>query len=135
MPRPFSTEDVNRLTSTILSGAIKIHRQCGPGLLEHAYLACLCHELTQAKAKFDVQRVLPLLYDGVRIDCAYRADLVVDDMVVVEVKALDAIAPVHLRQLRTYTQLADCPVGLLLNFGAPTMKDGIRRVMNGYPNR
>jgi GxxExxY protein len=69
----------------------------------------------------------------VRLDCAYRADLFVEDLAVVEVKAPDTLAPVHLRQLRTYTKLADCPVGLLLNFGAPVMKEGIKRILNGFP--
>jgi GxxExxY protein len=69
----------------------------------------------------------------VRIDCAFRADLLVEDLAIVEVKALDTVAPVHLRQLRTYTKLADCPVGLLLNFGAPVLKDGIKRILNGFP--
>lgn len=104
-------------------------------LLENAYFACLCLDLTKASVRFEPQKALPLLYDGVRIDCAYRVDLIVEELVVVEAKALDVLAPVHLRQLRTYTRLADCPVGLLLNFGAPVMKEGIKRVINGFPER
>ena len=73
------------------------------------------------------------MYEGVRIECAYRADLIVEELVVVEAKALDVLPPAHLRQIRTYTRLADCPIGLLLNFGAPVMKDGIKRVINGFP--
>jgi GxxExxY protein len=80
-----------------------------------------------------MEKSLPLIYDGVRIDCAYRADLVIETVVLVEVKAVETIAPVHVRQVRTYTRLADCYVGLLLDFGAPTMKDGIKRVVNGFP--
>jgi GxxExxY protein len=135
MPRTFSAEAVNELTSTIIAGAIRIHRELGPGLLENAYLACLCHELAKARLEYEVQKAVPLVYDGVRIDCAFRADLVVEHAVVVEVKALDTIAPVHIRQLHTYTRLTECHVGLLLNFGAATMKDGIRRVINGFPDR
>ena len=133
MPQPFSEQVVNQLTSTIIGAAIKIHRALGPGLLENAYLGCLCLELTKTGLRFETQKALPLIYEGVRIDCAYRTDLVVAELVVVEAKALDMVAPVHLRQLRTYTKLADCPVGLLLNFGAPVMKEGIKRVINGFP--
>jgi len=78
--------------------------------------------------------VRALVYDGVRLDCAYRADLIVENAVIVEVKAIDAISPVHLRQLRTYTQLADCRLGLLLNFGATMMKAGVHRVVNRFPD-
>ena len=124
---------LNQLTSLIVAAAIRIHRALGPGLLENAYLACLCHELAVLRTPFDVQRPLPLLYDGVRVECAYRADLIVDNRVVVEVKALDTLAAVHMRQVRTYARLANCKVGLLLNFGAPMMKDGIKRVVVGFP--
>ena len=90
--------------------------------------------MTTAGLRFQGQKALPLFYDGVRIDCAYRADLVVEEKVVVEVKALDAVALIHERQLRTYVVLADCRVGLLLNFGAPTMRQGIKRAVNGFPD-
>jgi len=80
-----------------------------------------------------VQKALPLVYKAVRIDCAYRADLVVDGLVIVEVKAMDTLAPIHSRQLYTYLRIAQCPVGLLLNFGAGTMREGIKRVVNGFP--
>jgi len=132
MPKPFSQTAVNELTEAIIGAAIRIHRALGPGLLENAYLACLCWELSRLAHRLETQKALPLIYEGTRIECAYRADLIVSETVVVEVKAMDAIAPVHLRQLRTYTRLADCPVGLLLNFGAPVLKDGIKRVMNGF---
>lgn len=129
-----SADAINQVTAAVIAAAIKIHRQLGPGLLEHAYFACLCHELTSAAIAFEAQKRVPLHYEGVVIDCAYRADLVVAGEVVLEVKAQDAIAPVHLRQLRTYTILADCRVGLLLNFGAPTMREGIKRVVNRFPD-
>jgi GxxExxY protein len=132
MPKPFSQDGINRLTSTIIGAGIK-HRELGPGLLESAYLACLCLLLTRAGLKVETQKVLPLLFEGMRIDCAYRADLFVEDLAIVEVKALDTLLPIHVRQLHTYTKLADCPVGLLLNFGAPVMKDGIKRILNGFP--
>jgi GxxExxY protein len=133
MPKPFSQDGINQLTSTIIGAAIEVHRELGPGLLENAYLACLCLLLTRARLRFETQKVLSLLFQGVRIDCAYRADLFVEGLAIVEVKAVDVLAPVHLRQLRTYTKLADCPVGLMLNFGAPVMKEGIKRILNGFP--
>ena len=133
MPKPFAQDAINQLTSTIIGCAIKVHRELGPGMLENVYLTCLCLLLTRSGLKIETQKVLPLVFEGVRIECAYRADLFVEDLAIVEVKALDTLAPVHLRQLHTYTRLADCPVGLLLNFGAPVMKDGIKRVLNGFP--
>ena len=129
----FTVEALNQITSTIIAGAIKVHRTLGPGLLENAYLACMCHELAGVGLRFETQKPLTLFYNGTRIECAYRADLIVEQAVVVEVKALDLVPAVYTRQLRTYAKLADCRVGLLLNFGAPTLKDGIKRVVNGFP--
>ncbi len=129
-----SAETLNRLTSIIIAAAIEIHRTLGPGLLEGAYLACLCYDLKMAGLRFDVQKALPLVYRGVKIQCAYRADLVVEESVIVEVKALDTIAAIHMRQLYTYLRLAGCPVGLVLNFAAPTMRAGIKRVVNQFPS-
>jgi GxxExxY protein len=133
MPNLRNADSLNQLTASINGGAIRIHRKLGPGLLEGAYLACLCYELSAMRLRFETQRALPLIYEGVRLDCAYRADLIVEGVVVIEVKALDTIAPVHMRQLSTYTRLAECQAGLLLNFGALTMKEGIRRILNGFP--
>jgi len=124
---------LNQITSAIIARAIDIHRELGPGLLENAYLSCLCYELHRAGLRFDLQKAIPLIYHSVTIDCAYRADLIVESFVIVEVKALESIAPIHSRQLFTYLKLADCPVGLILNFGAQTMKAGITRVVNGFP--
>jgi GxxExxY protein len=126
-------EALNQLTAAIIAAAIRVHRQLGPGLLENAYLACLCYELQSAGLGHELQKPLPLLYKGVKIDCAYRADLVVDGQVIVEVKALDSLLPIHSRQLLTYVRLAACTVGLLLNFGAPTMKAGIKRIVHEFP--
>lgn len=128
-----SSDSINRITSVIIECAIRVHRGLGPGLLESAYLACLCLELTKAGLSIEAQKNLPLVYLGVRIDCVYRADLVVEGMVIVEVKSLESLAPVHGRQLLTYLRVADCPAGLLLNFGARTMKEGIKRILNGFP--
>ena len=124
----FSLERLNRITSAINAAAIQIHRTIGPGLLEKAYwgacaLSCIPPDCASQKA-------LPLVYHGVNIDCAYRADLIVEGLVIVEVKALNGLAPIHRRQLLTYLRLANCPLGLLLDFGGETMKAGIQRVLN-----
>ena len=130
---PITADTINRLTSTIIEAAIRVHRALGPGLLESAYLACLCYELVRAGLQIETQKPLPLVYQGVKIDCAYRADIIVNQMVIVEVKAMDDLAPIHTRQLLTYLRIANCPAGLILNFGKTTMKDGIKRVLNGFP--
>lgn len=125
-----SAKEINRITSTIIESSIRIHRTVGPGILEKAYFGCLCYELGTAGLKMKAQEELPLLYQGVKIDCAYRADLIVEETVIVEVKAIESLAAIHSRQLLTYLRIAHCPVGLLLNFGALTMKQGIKRVVN-----
>jgi len=94
-------------------------------------VACLVYELNSKALRIEVQKALPLSYGGVALDCAYRADLVVEQVVLVEVKAMEAIAPIHIRQVFTYVRIAKYPVGLLLNFGASTMKEGVRRIVNG----
>ena len=131
MPDPdVSIEQLNRITSPINAAAIRIHRAIGPGLLEKAYWGCLCFELHSAGLRIETQKALPLVYRGVNIDCAYRADLIVEGLVIVEVKALNGLVPIHRRQLLTYLRLANCPLGLLLDFGGETMKAGIKRVIN-----
>jgi GxxExxY protein len=129
-----SAASLNHLTSTIISAAIRVHKALGPGLLESAYLGCLVFELRSAGLALEVQKPLPLIYQGAVIDCAYRADIVVDGNVLVEVKALESLAPIHSLQLHTYLCVAGCPVGLLLNFGAPTLSEGIKRIVKGFPH-
>jgi GxxExxY protein len=104
-------------------------------LLENAYLACLQYELTEAQLRTERQRAVPLVYRGVRINCGFRADLVVESSVLIEVKAQEALSPIHTRQLQTYLRLGQYPVGLLLNFGAPTMREGIKRIVNNFPDQ
>jgi GxxExxY protein len=133
MDKPTSAEALNRITSTVIDAAIRIHRAVGPGLLESAYLECLCFELVSAGLRIEAQKILPLVYRDVLVRRAYRADVIVEEAVVLEVKALDKIAPIHSRQLYTYLRVADCRVGLVLNFGAPIMLDGIKRVVNNFP--
>ena len=130
MPDSQSAAALNRITETIIGAAIRVHRALGPGLLESAYCACLCYEVHEANLQFDADRPLPLHYKGVRIDCAYRADLIVASSVVVEVKAVERFDPVHEAQLLTYLRLKGKRVGLLINFNVPVLKDGIyRRVL------
>lgn len=128
-----SAESLNHLTSIVIQSAIIVHRALGPGLLESAYLACLCFELSTTGVAFETQRMLPLTYRDIRIDCAYRADLIVGGQVIVEVKAMQSLAAIHSQQLYTYLRVADCRVGLVLNLGARTMKEGIKRVVNDFP--
>ncbi len=123
------------MTSIVIGAAIELHRVLGPGLLETAYLTCLAHDLVAAGLRVEPQRSVPLVYRGLNISCAYKADLIVEDAVVLEVKALDTIAPIHRRQLNTYLHLTKCPVGLLLNFGAMTMKEGIVRMVYNFPEQ
>jgi len=119
-----------RITGPIIDSAIEVHRHMGPGLLESAYLPCMKYELTKRRLRFQEQRAIPLVYKGVSLDTSYRVDLVVEDLVVVEIKSVAEALPVHRSQLLTYMRLTDCPVGLLINFNVPLLKDGVKRVLN-----
>jgi GxxExxY protein len=117
-------------TSPIIGAAIEVHRHLGPGLLESAYEQCLCHELHLRGLSFRCQVDLPLSYKGIKLDCGYRIDLIVEDEIVVELKAVEKILPIHEAQLLTYMKLAAKPVGLLINFNVPLLTQGIvRRVL------
>ena len=122
--------DINAITSRIIKAAIEVHRTLGPGLFESVYLACLLHELREAGLRYETQKLLPVVYKGVILDCGFRLDLVVEGIVVVEVKSVALIAPVHQAQLKTYLVLTSCPAGLLINFNVPVLKDGLTRVLN-----
>ena len=124
--------NINELTQTIIGAAIEVHRALGPGLLESAYEECLCKELTLQKISFERQRPLPLEYKGVKLECGYRLDLLVEDTVVLEVKAVDAIISIHEAQLLTYMKLGGWKVGLLINFNVPVLKQGIKRLVLGF---
>lgn len=115
------------LTEQVIGAAIEVHRELGPGLLESIYETCLCHELTLCKIPFQHQVLVPIEYKGLCIDNAHRIDLIVDDKVVVELKAVDVLIPVHEAQLLTYLRITGKRVGLLINFNVPVLKDGIRR--------
>jgi GxxExxY protein len=115
------------VTEKVIGAAIEVHKHLGPGLLESAYEACLCHELQIRGLTFQQQISLPLDYKGLHVDSAFRIDLIVEDKIIVELKSQEGILPVHEAQLITYLKLTGKRVGLLLNFNVPTMKDGILR--------
>ena len=127
-------ESLNRITESIIGAAIEVHRALGPGLLESAYEACLSFELVQRNRKVEQQKPLPVIYQEVKLDCGYRLDLLVEESVIVEVKAVDRLAPIHQAQLLSYLRLSGCKVGLLMNFNVKVMKDGILRVVNDFPD-
>jgi GxxExxY protein len=127
-------EELNGLSESILGAAIAVHRELGPGLLESVYETCLAHELTKRRLSFHRQIPMPVTDDGVRIDGGYRIDLLVADRVVVEVKAVKKIVQIHQAQLLTYLRLSQSPLGLLLGFNVPVLKEGITRLVNGFPD-
>lgn len=120
------------LTHAIIGAAIEVHRVLGPGLLESAYEECLAHELTLRGVPFERQKPLPVVYKGMKLECGYRVDLLVDGRVVVELKAVEALAPIHDAILLTYLRLSGCKIGLLINFHCAVLKDGIRRRVLNY---
>jgi len=122
--------NVNDITRQIIEAAMKVHSHFGPGLLESAYEACLRHALKKRGLKIAHQVTLPLLYDGETIDCGYRIDLLIEDLVIVELKAVENILPIHHVQLLSYLRLADKEVGLLINFHELHLRDGIVRKIN-----
>ena len=124
-----SAGDNDPLTQKIIGFAIEVHRQLGPGLLESAYEECLCYELKGAMIPHQRQVPLPVVYKSVRLYCGYRMDLVVEDRVIVELKTVERLLPVHEAQLLTYLKLSQIPTGLLLNFGAAVLRDGLRRLV------
>ena len=120
------------MTEKIIAAAIEVHRHLGPGLLESAYEECLCYELARASLRFQRQVPLPVNYKGLRLDCAYRMDLVVEDAVVLEIKAVDELLPVHKAQVLTYLSASGKQLGLLINFKVPVLRAGIKRLVNNY---
>jgi GxxExxY protein len=119
------------LTERIIGLGIEVHRELGPGLLESAYEECLCFELEQSGIAYGRQVPPPVLYKGVRLDCGYRMDIVVASEVVVEIKAIEQLMPIHDAQMLTYLRLSNRKVGLIMNFNSTALKDGLRRVVLG----
>ena len=121
----------NQISEQIIGAAIEVHRHLGPGLLESAYRQCMAHELSLRGLAFESEKSLPVRYKGASLDCGYRVDLLVEGKVVVELKATEALLPVHSAQVLTYLRLTGCRVGLLINWNVPVLRDGIRRVVLG----
>jgi GxxExxY protein len=121
----------NSLTRDIIGAAIEVHRAIGPGVLESVYLPCLQHELTCKGLQWRAQQAIPVVYRGIMLDVSYRVDLIVENSVVVELKSIEKLLPVHDAQVLTYLRLTQCPVGLLINFNVAKLTDGVRRILNG----
>jgi GxxExxY protein len=124
--------DLNAITSGVIAAAIEVHRHLGPGLLESAYQECICYELSQIGLSFTREVALPLNYKGLKLDCSYRIDLLVEDSVLVELKSVEQLIPIHSAQLLTYLRASHKQIGLLINFNVPVLKDGIKRMVNDY---
>jgi len=123
----------DEITSKVIGAGIEVHKVLGPGLLESAYEECLCYELSQIGLSFERQVDLPVIYKGVHLDCGYRMDLVVENSVIVEIKAVEQIIKIHEAQLLSYLKLYGKTVGLLLNFHSPILKNGLKRIVNNFP--
>jgi GxxExxY protein len=120
-------------TETVIGALIEVHRTLGPGLLESAYEACLCAELSLRGIRFDRQRALGLHYKGLHVDCGYRLDLVIEDEILLELKTVERLLPIHEAQVVTYLRLGKLPVGLLVNFNVCVLKTGLRRLTPEHP--
>jgi GxxExxY protein len=131
MPAMRGAAEVNKVTEAIIGAGIEVHRRLGPGLLESAYRACLAEELRVRAIRVERERPVPVFYRGLKLECAYRLDLLVDDLVIVEIKAIEQVLPVHKAQLLSYLRLSGHPVGLLINFHVTALSRGIHRVVNG----
>ena len=123
----------SELTERIIGAAIEVHRQLGAGLLESIYEECLCYELNQKGLRFQRQVHLPINYKGIKLESAYKMDLLVEDTVVVEIKATEGTLPIHAAQVLTYLKASQKRVGLRINFNVPVLKHGLQRIVNGFP--
>ena len=121
---------IDIITGRIIGACIEVHRVVGPGLLESTYMRCLQFKLPEHQLRFVGQQAVPILYKGRDLDARYRIDLLVEDLVVVEIKSVDFVLPVHKAQVLTYMRLAGCPAGLLINFNVPKLIDGVTRLIN-----
>jgi GxxExxY protein len=130
--RPAPPGRINHITEKIIGGAIRVHRSLGPGLLESAYEACVAYELIELGLQVERQKAVPLVYRDVKLDCGFRADLLVEGRVAVELKCKEALHPVDHAQLLSHMRLLNVPVGLLINFHVVTLRDGITRLVNNY---
>ncbi len=122
----------NNITEKIIGAAINVHRELGPGLLESAYQECIFYELLNSGLTVEKEKALPLVYKEVKLDCGYRIDLLVENEIIVELKAVDQLNDLHLAQILTYLKLKNKKIGLLINFNVSQLKDGLKRVINKY---
>ncbi|EKQ69981.1 hypothetical protein OsccyDRAFT_0236 [Leptolyngbyaceae cyanobacterium JSC-12] len=122
--------ELNEVSGQVIGAAIAVHRELGPGLLESAYEACLVYELRQRGVGVEQQLVQPIFYKGLQLECGYRLDLLVENQVIVELKAVESMLPIHEAQLLTYLKLRQLRLGLLINFNVPILKNGIKRLVN-----
>jgi len=127
-------QELNSISEAIVGAAIDVHKAIGPGLLESACEACLAYELRRRGLRVEQQKELPLKYRDVLLDCGYRLDLLVEDSVIVEVKAIEALLPLHQAQLMSYLRLTNCRLGLIINFNVTQLTRGIKRVVNEFPD-
>jgi GxxExxY protein len=127
-----SIAELNLITREVIGAGIEVHQQLGPGLLESSYRECLCRELLLREIPFEREKPLPLKYKGIHLGCGYRLDLLVKGCVVIEVKSVEALAPIHDAQLITYLRIGGWRVGLLINFNVAVLKSGIHRRILGY---
>jgi GxxExxY protein len=125
---------LNKITDRVVGAAIDVHKALGPGLLESAYQSCLAWELRRCGVRIEEQKPLGVVYRDIRLDCGYRMDLVVEGKVIVEVKSVERLLPIHKAQLLSYLRLASCKLGLLINFNVMRLANGIVRVVNGFPD-
>lgn len=121
----------NSIAKIVLDKAIKVHKTTGPGLLESAYEECLFYELNRAGLFVEKQKLLPLIYEGIKLDAGYRIDIMINNKVIIELKSVETIAPVHVAQVITYLKLSNCKLGILVNFNVALLKDGFKRIVNG----
>jgi len=124
----------NEITEFVIGAAIRIHRALGPGLLESAYEECLCYELAKHGFAFERQKAIAVAYESVKLDCGYRIDLLVENLVVLELKCVEKLLPIHNAQLLTYLKLSGSPLGLLINFHVPILRDGLKRLVLDFPS-
>ena len=124
-------EELDKITEAIIGASIQVHQALGPGLLESAYSTCLAFELLDLGYKVEKEKPLLLIYKSITLDCAYRLDLLIEDKVIVEIKSVEQLLPIHQAQLLSYLKLSGCKVGLLINFNVQLLKYGIKRIING----
>lgn len=127
-----SRESINALTGELMNIFIKVHSKLGPGLLESVFEEVICLELVKKEIEFKRQAIIPVFYENVKLEMGFRADLIIEDIVIIEIKSVESISPVHAKQLLTYLKLTDKKIGLLVNFNVNLIKEGVTRIANNF---